>query len=214
MHRSMGGGAHDCGSPRVILLSATGNEGSVGAAAHSNDESVLQLKHLIGAAGGVPLSSLVLCSAGKLLHDDGVRLPNARLTAWASRFTKVRSDTASEVAEAQRRIIESKRKERGRPWLRFWRAARLHGPGVKAALQKVSLRTWFKLSLWLVLMLTCRHYRLGQPFVITTLIVLMLSNLGERKLGEASAYTVFNEDMQPLPGQLRLEDFEREMRHA
>ena len=67
-------------------------------------------------------------------------------------------------------------------------------------MRQVSLRTWVKLAVWFALMLVCRRYRLGQPFVITTLIVLMLTNLGERKAGEASAYTVFNAGMQALPG--------------
>ena len=85
---------------------------------------------------------------------------------------------------------------------------------MRAALRQVSLRTWVKLTVWFVLMLVCRRYRLGQPFVITTLIVLMLTNLGERKPGEASAYTVFNEGMRALPGQLRMEDLEGELRHG
>ena len=78
----------------------------------------------------------------------------------------------------------------------------------------MSLRTWLKLAVWFVLMLVCRHYRLGHPFIITSLIVLLLNNLGEKKAGDVSAYTVFNADMRALPGQLRMEDLEREMRHA
>ena len=42
---------------------------------------------------------------------------------------------------------------------------------------------------------------------------LMYANLGERAAGEASAYTVFNEGMHALPGQLRQEDMERELMH-
>eukprot|EP00961_Rhodomonas_salina_P233622 3157506-Rhodomonas_salina.2 len=36
-------------------------------------------------------------------------------------------------------------------------------------------------------------------------------NLGERKAGQASAYTIFN-NFQPLEGELRMEQIEAEMR--
>ena len=76
-------------------------------------------------------------------------------------------------------------------------------------------RPWYSSKMvWFVLMLVCRHYRLGHPFIITSLIVLLLNNLGDKKAGDVSAYTVFNADMRALPGQLRMEDLEREMRHA
>ena len=51
------------------------------------------------------------------------------------------------------------------------------------------------------------------PFTIASLIWLMIANLGERRAGDASAYTVFNRDFRALPGQLRAEDFERELLH-
>lgn len=41
----------------------------------------------------------------------------------------------------------------------------------------------------------------------------MLRNLGTRAPGDVSAYTVFNEGLRALPGQLRQEDMERELLH-
>ena len=184
----------------------------------NTDDSLLVLKQCLCAATGLPAATLKLCCAGKVLLDDKQQigsLPSTRLTAWGPRFTKLRSDLAFEAAESQRQMVEEKRRALARPWWQRWRAAvHLHWPAVRAALQTVSLRAWLKFAVWFVLMLVCRHYRLGQPFVITTLIVLMLSNLGEKKAGDVSAYTVFNTDMEALPGQLRMEDLEREMRHA
>ena len=181
-------------------------------------DSLLVLKKRLCAATGLPATTLKLCCAGKVLLDDDQRigsLPSTRLTAWGPRFTKLRSDKAFEAAEVQREVAEEQRRARARPWWqRWWTAARLHWPVVRAALQTVSLRTWLKLAVWFVLMLVCRHYRLGHPFIITSLIVLLLNNLGDKKAGDVSAYTVFNADMRALPGQLRMEDLEREMRHA
>ena len=181
-------------------------------------DSLLVLKKRLCAATGLPATTLKLCCAGKVLLDDDQRigsLPSTRLTAWGPRFTKLRSDKAFEAAEVQREVAEEQRRARARPWWqRWWTAARLHWPAVRAALQTVSLRTLLKLAVWFVLMLVCRHYRLGHPFIITSLIVLLLNNLGDKKAGDVSAYTVFNADMRALPGQLRMEDLEREMRHA
>ena len=181
-------------------------------------DSLLVLKKRLCAATGLPATTLKLCCAGKVLLDDDQRigsLPSTRLTAWGPRFTKLRSDKAFEAAEVRREVAEEQRRARARPWWqRWWTAARLHWPAVRAALQTVSLRTWLKLAVWFVLMLVCRHYRLGHPFIITSLIVLLLNNLGDKKAGDVSAYTVFNADMRALPGQLRMEDLEREMRHA
>ena len=58
-----------------------------------------------------------------------------------------------------------------------------------------------------------RRASLAMPFTIASLIWLMIANLGERRAGDASAYTVFNRDFRALPGQLRAEDFERELLH-
>jgi hypothetical protein len=181
-------------------------------------DSLLVLKQRLCTATGLPATTLKLCCAGKVLLDDEQRigsLPSTRLTAWGPRFTKLRSDKAFEAAEVQREVVEEQRRALARPWWQRWRtAARLHWPAVRAALQTVRLRTWLKFAVWFLLMLVCRHYRLGHPFVITSLIVLLLSNLGDKKAGDVSAYTVFNTDMAALPGQLRMEDLEREMRHA
>lgn len=180
--------------------------------------SVEGLKRRLSTLSGIPSAKLQLVCAGEVLQDDEQRVCDLRSTslfAWTARYSKVRSDAAHAVAHEERRKDEERREELARPlWRRLWAGARLHAPTVVAALRTVGPRTWLKFSIWFVLMLVCRHYRLGQPFVITTLIVLMLSNLGERKPGEASAYTVFNDDMQALPGQLQMEDFEGELRGA
>lgn len=180
--------------------------------------SVEGLKRRLSTLSGIPTGTLQLVCAGEVLQDDEQRvcdLQRTSLIAWTARYSKVRSDDAHAAAEATRRKDQERRAELARPlWRRLLASARQHAPTVVAALRTVGPRTWLKLAVWFALMLVCRHYRLGQPFVITTLIVLMLSNLGERKPGEASAYTVFNDGMEALPGQLMMEDFEGELRGA
>ena len=200
----------------MVMLTVDLLNGDTQCVAIDDDESVEALKKRLSAVTGWSCAKMGLCCKGEVLSNRQCvgGLPSTMLVAWTPRFTKHRSDAASDMAAAERHLEAQRRQERERPvWQRVASTARLHGPALMAALRTVSLRTWVKAVVWFVLMLMCRHYRLGQPFVITTLIVLMLSNLGERKPGELSAYTVFNEGQEALPGQLRMEDFEREMRH-
>ena len=51
-----------------------------------------------------------------------------------------------------------------------------------------------------------------QLLIVLTLLYLVATNLGRRLPGEASAYSVFNGG-RTLPGQLRAEQFDNEVRH-
>ena len=100
-------------------------------------DSLLVLKQRLCAATGLPVATLKLCCAGKVLLDDEQRigsLPSTQLTAWGPRFTKLRSDKAFEAAEVQREVVEEQRRALARPrWQRWLTAARLHWPAVRAA---------------------------------------------------------------------------------
>ena len=54
----------------------------------------------------------------------------------------------------------------------------------------------------------------GAVFFLLSCILLMTSNLGKRKPGEASAYSVFNENCEAIDGTLTAQQFEREIRHG
>ena len=54
----------------------------------------------------------------------------------------------------------------------------------------------------------------GAVFFLVSAILLMTSNLGKRKAGEASAYSVFNENCEAIDGTLTAQQFEREIRHG
>lgn len=51
-----------------------------------------------------------------------------------------------------------------------------------------------------------------QLLIVVTLLYLVITNLGHRLPGEESAYSVFNGG-RALPGQLRAEQFDNEVRH-
>ena len=54
----------------------------------------------------------------------------------------------------------------------------------------------------------------GPVYVLASIIVLIYANLGTRRPGEASAYTVFNDAFRPLLGQFRAEDVDANLRRG
>lgn len=56
------------------------------------------------------------------------------------------------------------------------------------------------------------HQTIALAMLIGGSTIMILRNLGTRRDGELSAYTVFNRDFEALPGQLRAEHFEAQIR--
>ena len=77
----------------------------------------------------------------------------------------------------------------------------------------------FSLSTWTYFGLTCLTYSIfnyfgfTSLFIILSLYILIFKNLGVRKKGELSAYSVFNSGYRRLLGTLTAEQFEKEIRH-
>ncbi|KAG0613716.1 hypothetical protein M758_6G124400 [Ceratodon purpureus] len=76
----------------------------------------------------------------------------------------------------------------------------------------ISLRTWLLTILWFVLLPLARRWDLGPLYIITTIFLVIFMNLGKRQPGEASAYSIFNEDFRELPGTLNAERLDRDIR--
>lgn len=57
-------------------------------------------------------------------------------------------------------------------------------------------------------------FGLGPPYLMLAIVVAMLRNLGERRAGEASAYSIFNPGVRRLPGQLDAEAFDEQIRRG
>lgn len=65
----------------------------------------------------------------------------------------------------------------------------------------------------LVAPITAR-YDLGPVFVLSCIIAAIFTNLGKRREGEASAYSLFNENIQRLPGELDAGVFDQQLRRG
>jgi hypothetical protein len=53
---------------------------------------------------------------------------------------------------------------------------------------------------------------LGPVYIILSLMMLILTNLGTRKEGESSAYSIFNEGYRRLPGEMTQEQVDNAFR--
>lgn len=78
---------------------------------------------------------------------------------------------------------------------------------------KVELKTIALTTMWSAGYWTFLQWEFGSLYIMISILVAMFMNLGERKKGELSTYSVFNKGFRNLPGQLRGEDIDREIRH-
>lgn len=66
-------------------------------------------------------------------------------------------------------------------------------------------------ALWCVAMSVANRFELGPVAFLLTILALVLINLGTRRPGEASAYSVFNNFVR-LPGQLTADALDEQIR--
>lgn len=83
-----------------------------------------------------------------------------------------------------------------------------------AIVYRVSWRFWILLALWIMASSFLSQFHLGPVFFVATIFMLMFLNLGARKDGSFSAYSIFNPEVQRLPGQLTAEHMDRQARRG
>jgi hypothetical protein len=92
--------------------------------------------------------------------------------------------------------------------------------------RNISPRNYLKIILWFLLYYVFRKMgrfiinltklkttEMVSVLVLFTIPYVVYSNLGERKAGEKSGYSVFNENFEALPGELNVKQFENEIRY-
>ena len=73
--------------------------------------------------------------------------------------------------------------------------------------------TWGWVIMWLAGWGLFIYADFGSLYILLSMIVSIFMNLGKRKRGEMSAYSVFNEGFKQLLGTLNAEQFDNEIRH-
>eukprot|EP00299_Pterocystis_sp_00344_P009614 c4100_g1_i1.p1 GENE.c4100_g1_i1~~c4100_g1_i1.p1 ORF type:complete len:137 (+),score=21.77 c4100_g1_i1:27-437(+) len=72
---------------------------------------------------------------------------------------------------------------------------------------------WGKLVVWLILWFGYSYWEFGTIFFIVSSIAFVWFNLGEKKPGEASAYSIFNQNFSRLLGDKDWQQIENEIRN-
>lgn len=76
----------------------------------------------------------------------------------------------------------------------------------------LKLRTWALIFLWILMAPIVQQWELGPIYILFTCFALIFFNLGRREAGEASAYSIFNENFQELPGTLNADRLDQDIR--
>lgn len=71
---------------------------------------------------------------------------------------------------------------------------------------------WLLLVSWIVGFRIAVLHGWGAVYVLVSILLLIFLNLGKRREGELSAYSIFNDGFRRLPGQLTAEQLEAQMR--
>ncbi|KAJ7952659.1 Ubiquitin family protein [Quillaja saponaria] len=80
------------------------------------------------------------------------------------------------------------------------------------AIFSLSLKAWAVIILWFIFAPVAHRWDLGPLYILATGFCIILFNLGKRQPGDASAYSIFNEDFRELPGTLNADRFDRDIR--
>ncbi|KAF3449473.1 hypothetical protein FNV43_RR10201 [Rhamnella rubrinervis] len=80
------------------------------------------------------------------------------------------------------------------------------------AIFSLSLKMWVLIIMWFILAPIAHRWDLGPLYILGTGFVIILFNLGQRKPGDVSAYSIFNEDFRELPGTLNADRLDRDIR--
>ena len=77
----------------------------------------------------------------------------------------------------------------------------------------ISFNTWLSILLWCAVWKLFIYIEFGSIYIILSLFGVIFSNLGQKKEGDLSAYSVFNKGFTTLLGQSTGQQFDKEIRH-
>lgn len=85
---------------------------------------------------------------------------------------------------------------------------------VLALLFGIRRRTWIGVVVWGVCSHLAGRFSIGPLYILTSIVAFIFLNLGQRRDGELSAYSVFNEGFRELPGTLNADTIDHQIRQG
>ncbi|CAN6486368.1 unnamed protein product [Victoria cruziana] len=80
------------------------------------------------------------------------------------------------------------------------------------AIFSISLKMWAIVITWFILAPFAYEWHIGPLYILGTGFCIILFNLGQRRQGDLSAYSIFNDDFRELPGTLNADRLDRDIR--
>nr|XP_043607665.1 uncharacterized protein LOC122579534 isoform X2 [Erigeron canadensis] len=181
---------------------------------------VCDLRNLIAGNGRLPLERLSLVLQGNVLHDskygeDSTVVFNngdTLIVAVKPKAPAIQNgfeDDEDEELKFQLPQLNSRWKRR----LFILLHDKLRIPDMLlVAIFSLRLKVWAIIIMWFILAPIAHKWDVGPLYILGTGFAIIFLNLGQRKHGDMSAYSIFNENFRELPGTFNADRVDRDIR--
>ncbi|CAA0843280.1 ubiquitin family protein [Striga hermonthica] len=185
---------------------------------------VKELRTLIAKTSHLPLENMTLVFRGNVLHDSAngddlyVQLHEGGTVIVAIKPKLPAKSIQDNFDDDDGEDLKFKLPESTNRWKRRLFSVlrdklRLQDM-LLMAIFSLRIKTWAAIILWFILAPVAHRLGIGPLYIIGTGFFIIFYNLGHRQPGDASAYSVFNEDFRELPGTLNADRLDRDIRHG
>ncbi|XP_023005519.1 uncharacterized protein LOC111498482 [Cucurbita maxima] len=182
---------------------------------------VCDLRKLVAERSQLPIGNLKLILRGKILDDSKndddvfVRLNHGDSLTVAVKpkppAEHLRDDSDDEEDDLKFRLPESSSRLKKKIY-NFLREKLKFPDILLMVIFSLSLKAWVAILIWFIMAPVAHSWDLGPLYILGTGFCIILLNLGHRRSGEMSAYSIFNEGFRELPGTLNADRLDRDVR--
>ncbi|KAG6596919.1 uncharacterized protein LOC111451749 [Cucurbita moschata] len=182
---------------------------------------VCDLRKLVAERSQLPIGNLKLILRGKILddckNDDDVfvRLNHGDSLTVAVKpkppAEHLRDDSDDDEDDLKFRLPESSSRLKKKIY-NFLREKLKFPDILLMVIFSLSLKAWAAILIWFIMAPVAHSWDLGPLYILGTGFCIILLNLGHRRSGEMSAYSIFNEGFRELPGTLNADRLDRDVR--
>uniref|UniRef100_A0A9I9D6G2 Ubiquitin-like domain-containing protein n=1 Tax=Cucumis melo TaxID=3656 RepID=A0A9I9D6G2_CUCME len=182
---------------------------------------VCDLRKLVAESSRLPIGNLKLILRGKILDDCKneddvyVRLNHGDSLTVAVKpkppAEHLRDEFDEDEDDLKFRLPESSSRLKKKVYT-FLREKLKFPDILLVVVFSLSLKGWAAILLWFIMAPVAHSWDLGPLYILGTGFCIILLNLGHRRSGEMSAYSIFNEGFRELPGTLNADRLDRDVR--